>query len=82
MRAAVHDLQDAMLACHNARLSHDSDAASGFCMRGDALDLGKREFGGEPNGARPMFFHGANAGEVMHRQTAANLCRGPDKMGE
>ena len=78
----VHNLQDAVLTCHDARLSHNGNAAASLRVRGDAFNLCKREFGGEPNGASTMLFHGANAGEVMYGQAIANLGHRSNEMGE
>ena len=80
--AAIHDLQDAVLACHDARFTQNGDAAGGLCIWGDAFDFCKRELGRKPDGPGSMVFHSANAGEVVHGQAASNFGDSAGLLGE
>ena len=79
--AAVGNLQNAMLACHDARAAKDGDAQS--CGRGGAErdNLVERDLGREPKRTGSALGKRLHAGRVVHRQARANLGRGANLGG-
>ena len=67
MDAGVGNLQDAVLACHDARSAEYRYAKiKAFGLRGDALDFIERQLGGEPDSPSPAISKGPHAGNVVH----------------
>ena len=81
MEAAVGNLQNAMLACHNARAAENGDAQG--CGRGGAKrdNLVERDLGREPKRTGSALGKRLHAGRVVHRQARANFGRGAGLRG-
>ena len=80
--ATVGNLQNAMLACHDARAAKDGDAQSRGRGGAERDNLVERDLGREPKRAGSAFGECLHAGRVVHRQARANLGRGANLGGQ
>lgn len=71
--AAIGNLQNAMLACHDARAAKDGDAQSSGRGGAERDNLVERDFGREPKRTGAALGKRLHAGRVVHRQARANL---------
>ena len=72
--AGARDLQDAVLARHDAGVSEHHEAELHVpALRRDAFDLGERELGGEPCAYGSARCKRSHARNVMRRDAAAQL---------
>lgn len=79
--AAVGNLQNAMLACHDARAAKDGDAQSRGRGGAERDNLVERDLGREPKRTGSAPGKRLHAGRVVHRQARANLGRGAGMSG-
>ena len=82
MDAAVGNLQNAMLACHDARAAKDGDAQSRGRGGAERDNLVERDLGREPKCTGSALGKRLHAGRVVHRQARANLGRGANLGGQ
>ena len=79
--AAVGNLQNAMLARHDARAAKDGDAQSRGRGGAERDNLVERDLGREPKRTGSALGKRLHAGRVVHRQARANLGRGAGMRG-
>ena len=80
--AAIGHLQDAMLACHDARAAKDGDAQSRGRGGAERDNLVECDLGREPKRTGSALGKRLHAGRVVYRQARANLGRGANLGGQ